>query len=63
MGQSNNEKWISMQDVCLHLSVNRQTILAWIANKGFPAVKIGKFWRFKLSEIELWIKEQNEGGE
>lgn len=55
----NNEKYISMIEVCDYLSVQRQTILNWIAHKDFPAVKVGKFWRFKLSEIENWIKLQN----
>jgi len=60
MEQQGNEKYISMKEVCEYLSVQRQTVLNWIAQKNFPAVKVGKFWRFKLSEIEDWIKTQNE---
>lgn len=60
MAEQNNEKYISMKEVCDYLSVQRQTILSWIMQKDFPAVKVGKFWRFKLSEIEDWIKAQNE---
>ena len=60
MAEQSNEKYISMKEVCEYLSVQRQTVLNWIAQKNFPAVKVGKFWRFKLSEIEAWIKAQNE---
>jgi len=60
MEQSGNEKYISMKEVCEYLSVQRQTVLNWITQKNFPAVKVGKFWRFKLSDIEDWIKAQNE---
>lgn len=60
MAEQNNEKYISMKEVCDYLSVQRQTVLSWITQKDFPAVKVGKFWRFKLSEIETWIKAQNE---
>lgn len=60
MTEQNNEKYISMKEVCDYLSVQRQTVLSWITQRDFPAVKVGKFWRFKLSEIEAWIKTQNE---
>lgn len=60
MTEQSNEKYISMKEVCDYLSVQRQTVLSWIAQKDFPAVKVGKFWRFKLSEIEDWIRAQNE---
>jgi len=60
MAEQSNEKYVSMKEVCDYLSVQRQTVLCWIAQKDFPAVKVSKFWRFKLSEIENWIKTQNE---
>lgn len=33
------------------------TIRSWIRNdKGIPAQKIGKQWKFKCSELDEWIK-------
>ena len=59
MVEQSNENYVSMKEVCDYLSVQRQTVLSWIAQKNFSAVKVGKFWRFKLSEIEDWIRAQN----
>ncbi len=28
----------------------------WIDVKGLPAHKIGKLWKFKLSEIDPWVR-------
>lgn len=50
------ERWISMKEVTEYLGVSRDTVLNWIARRGMPAAKIGRKWKFKISEIEEWIK-------
>ena len=35
--------------------ISRDSALKWIANKGMPAHKVGKKWKFKLSEIDAWV--------
>lgn len=33
------------------------TIRIWIRNeKGIPAHKVGKQWRFQISELDAWVK-------
>ena len=39
-----------------YLSATRETVLQWIDKKNMPAHKIGRQWRFKLSEIDEWIR-------
>lgn len=51
------EKWINIDDAAEYLGVKPGTIRSWIRNdKGIPAQKIGKQWKFKCSELDKWIK-------
>lgn len=51
------EKWINIDDAAEYLGVKSGTIRSWIRNdKGIPAQKIGKQWKFKCSELDKWIK-------
>ena len=50
-----NEKWSSLEDVAEHLQVHKDTIRLWIKKGEIPARKIGRLWRFKISEIDEWI--------
>lgn len=33
----------------------KDTIYAWINKKNMPAHRIGRFWKFKTEEIDLWV--------
>lgn len=48
------EPWVSVDDVAGHLGVAKDSIYRWIENKGLPAHKIGRLWKFKLSEVDDW---------
>lgn len=50
-----NERWVSMQEICEHLGVKRHAVIKWIETRGMPATKIGKLWKFKISKVEEWI--------
>lgn len=50
-----SEKWLSVQEIAVHLGVSKDTIYNWI-NKGMPAHKFGKLWKFQTSEVDKWIK-------
>ncbi|MVP00966.1 helix-turn-helix domain-containing protein [Paenibacillus lutrae] len=54
--ESINEKWSSLEEVADYLGVNKDTIRNWIKNQDIPACKIGKLWKFKLSEVDEWVK-------
>lgn len=51
-----SENWVTIDEVAGHLKVHKDTIRSWIKKKGFPAHKIGKQWRFRLSEIDKWVE-------
>jgi excisionase family DNA binding protein len=50
------ERWSSVDEVTLHLGVSRDTIYRWIEAKALPAHRIGRLWKFKLSEVDAWVR-------
>ena len=51
------EKWINLEEAAEYLGIKAVTIRDWIRKKkGIPAHKVGKQWKFKISELDLWIK-------
>ena len=56
MGNSKVENWYSMKDITEHLGASRESVLQWIAKKDMPAHKIGRLWKFKISEVDKWVE-------
>ncbi|EEG77485.1 helix-turn-helix domain-containing protein [Dethiobacter alkaliphilus] len=52
----NIEKWSSMDIIIDYLGVSRETVLQWINNRNMPAHKVGRLWKFKISEVDEWIR-------
>lgn len=52
----NIEKWSSMDTITDYLGVSRETVLQWINNRNMPAHKVGRLWKFKISEVDEWIR-------
>lgn len=51
------ENWIGIEEAGAHLGVKPATVRDWIRKeKGIPAQKIGKQWKFKCSELDAWVK-------
>ena len=50
------ENWVTVKDVQDYLGVGRETVLQWIAKRNMPAYKVGRMWKFKLSEVDEWIR-------
>ena len=53
---NNLERWYSMKEIMEYLGVSRDTILDWIERRNMPAAKIGRLWKFKISEVDAWMK-------
>lgn len=50
------ERWVSMREITAYLGINRDTVLTWIEKRGMPAVKVGRLLKFKISEVDEWMK-------
>lgn len=55
MNENNIEKWVALKDMQVYLGVGRETILQWIAKRNMPAYKMGRLWKFKISEVDAWV--------
>lgn len=49
------EPWVSVEDVAKHLGVAKDSVYRWIERKGLPAHRMGRLWKFKLSEVDQWV--------
>ncbi|EQD38597.1 Excisionase/Xis, DNA-binding domain protein [mine drainage metagenome] len=49
------EPWASVEEVAKHLGVAKDSVYRWIDHRGLPAHKIGRLWKFKLSEVDHWV--------
>jgi excisionase family DNA binding protein len=50
------EAWVSVETVANHLGVARESVYRWIEARALPAHRVGRLWKFKLSEIDDWIR-------
>jgi len=50
------DPWLSADDIAAHLGVTKDTVYAWIADKGMPAHKVGRLWKFQTSEVDAWVR-------
>jgi excisionase family DNA binding protein len=60
-GMAPEEGWVGVEDVAAHLRVAKESIYRWIDSKAFPAHRVGRLLRFKLSEVDEWV--QARGGD
>ena len=48
------EPWSILTDVAGHLQGS--AIWRWIAKQKQPAHRVGCIWRFKISEVDAWVR-------
>jgi excisionase family DNA binding protein len=57
------EQWVSVEQIAQHLNVKAFTIYKWLERKDMPAHKVGRLWRFKITEIDEWVRRGDAGEE
>lgn len=55
------DRWLSVDEMAGYLGVRRDTIYRWINDKGMPAHRIGRLWKFKKTEVDGWVHEGKAG--
>ena len=50
------EKWSSLEEIAEHLGVSKDTIRNWIKKDVIPYKRIGKLYKFKISEVDAWVE-------
>lgn len=55
------DKLLRGTELAEKLGVSRWTVRDWRMNKGMPAVFIGPYYRYRMSEVEEWLSKNKEG--
>jgi excisionase family DNA binding protein len=50
------ERWMSLEEIANHLGVSKDTIRAWIKKETIPYHKVGRQYKFRLSEVDMWVE-------
>nr|MBN2278290.1 helix-turn-helix domain-containing protein [candidate division Zixibacteria bacterium] len=56
------EKLLNPHEIADVLGVQPSTIYQWTHQGYIPYIKIGKFIRFKSTDIEKWVEKKSKGG-
>lgn len=47
-------RWLSVEEFCEYLDVKRDTVYKQINEKSMPAHRLGRHWKFKKEQIDVW---------
>lgn len=50
------EPWLSADSIAEHFGVTKDTVYTWISEKGMLAHKVGRLWKFQVSEVDDWVR-------
>lgn len=50
------ERWVSSKEISQYLGINKDTLHKWIKLEKIPCHRVGRLWKFKVSEIDEWVK-------
>jgi excisionase family DNA binding protein len=57
---ASDDRWLSVDQVgVVYLGIKQDTVCKWIREKEMLAHKIGRLWKFKKDEIDLWVCQEN----
>lgn len=48
--------WVTAEHVAQHLGVDKKTVYRWRVRNAMPAHRVGRLWKFQLSEIDGWVR-------
>lgn len=50
------ERWVSTKEIAEHLGITIDTVRRWIKDDKIPCHRVGKFWKFRVSDVDDWVK-------
>ena len=53
-----NKDIMTMKELADYLKIAEKTAYRFASEKKVPGFKVGNAWRFRKSEVDKWIKEQ-----
>jgi excisionase family DNA binding protein len=56
------DRWLSVDELASYLGIKRDTVYKWITRRNMPAHKLGRLWKFKRHEIDVWVRSGAASG-
>ncbi|MDP2647480.1 MAG: helix-turn-helix domain-containing protein [Desulfobacterales bacterium] len=50
------DRWLSVEEIAAYLGIKRDTVYRWITEKQRPAHRMGRLWKFRREEVDVWVK-------
>lgn len=60
---SMEDRWLSVEEISVYLGVTKDTVYKWLSERDLPAHKIGRLWKFKKEDVDVWVKAQSNSQE
>ena len=60
---SMEDRWLSVEEISVYLGVTKDTVYKWLSEKKLPAHKVGRLWKFKKEDVDVWVKAQSNSQE
>lgn len=51
-----DDRWLSADEIAEYLGISKDTVYTWIGTKGLPGHRVGRFWKFKRTEVDEWVQ-------
>lgn len=52
------DRLLSVEDAAGLLQISEYTIREWARDGKIPAMRMGRYWRFRKSSLDAWINDQ-----
>lgn len=56
MGDTMEDRWLSVDEIAAYLGIKRDTLYKWIKRRDMPAHKVGRLWKFRKEEVDEWVR-------
>ena len=50
------ERWLGVEEIAAHIGCSKDSVRAWIKNETIPYHKVGRQYKFRISEVDAWIE-------
>jgi excisionase family DNA binding protein len=48
---------LNVKEVAEYLQLKESTVYTWAQQDRIPAIKVGRRWQFRQSDLEAWLAE------
>lgn len=52
-----NDRWLSVVETSEYLRITVESVYKWVKEKGMPAYRQGRLWKFKTEAVGIWMRK------